>query len=232
MGSYMSRQKVLIIEDERQIARVIELELRHEGYDVHIEYDGLCGLQSVTAYAPDIILLDLMLPGLSGMEICQKVREFSSVPILMLTARDETVDKVTGLDTGANDYVTKPFAMEELLARIRALLRMKSIAPEERLLKIGLLVMDLTRHAVVYDGESIQLTKREFDLLEYLLRNQGLLLTRQQILDAVWGMDFEGDANVVDVYIRYLRGKLDDGNQSKLIHTVRGFGYRMEEQEC
>lgn len=227
----MSKQKVLIIEDERQIARVIELELSHEGYDVHIEYDGLSGLRNVAAYAPDIILLDLMLPGLDGMEVCRKVREFSAVPILMLTARDETVDKVTGLDTGANDYVTKPFAMEELLARIRALLRTKNTALEEKLLKIGPLVMDLARHTVVYAGEAVQLTKREFDLLEYLLRNQGLLLTRQQILDAVWGMDYEGDANVVDVYIRYLRGKIDDGNQSKLIHTVRGFGYRMEEQE-
>lgn len=229
--SCMSKQKVLIIEDEKQIARVIELELRHEGYDLHIEYDGLSGLQSVTVYAPDIILLDLMLPGLDGMEICRKVREFSAVPILMLTARDETVDKVAGLDTGANDYVTKPFAMEELLARIRALLRTRSIDPAEKLLKAGPLIMDLTRHAVIYDGLPVQLTKREFDLLEYFLRNQGLLLTRQQILDAVWGMDYEGDANVVDVYIRYLRGKIDDEHQSKLIHTVRGFGYRMEERE-
>lgn len=227
----MSKQKVLIIEDEKQIARVIELELCHEGYDVHIEYNGVSGLQSVNVYAPDIILLDLMLPGIDGMEICRKVREFSSVPILMLTARDETVDKVAGLDTGANDYVTKPFAMEELLARIRALLRTRSTDPAEKLLKMGSLVMDLTKHTVVYEGDSIQLTKREFDLLEFLLRNQGLLLTRQQILDAVWGMDYEGDANVVDVYIRYLRGKIDDGNRSKLIHTVRGFGYRMEEQE-
>lgn len=227
----MSRQKVLIIEDERQIARVIELELCHEGYVVHIEYDGLSGLQSVPAYAPDIILLDLMLPGMDGMEVCRKIREFSAVPILMLTARDETVDKVAGLDTGANDYVTKPFAMEELLARIRALLRARNVASAEQILGAGRLVMDLSRHTVTCAGEPVRLTRREFDLLAYLLQNRGLLLTRQQILDAVWGMDYEGDANVVDVYIRYLRGKIDDGHPGKLIHTVRGFGYRLEESE-
>ena len=227
----MSRQKVLIIEDERQIARVIELELCHEGYAVHIEYDGLSGLQSVPAYAPDIILLDLMLPGMDGMEVCRKIRGFSAVPILMLTARDETVDKVAGLDTGANDYVTKPFAMEELLARIRALLRARNAAPAEQILGAGRLVMDLNRHTVTCAGEPVRLTRREFDLLAYLLQNRDLLLTRQQILDAVWGMDYEGDANVVDVYIRYLRGKIDDGHPGKLIHTVRGFGYRLEESE-
>lgn len=225
----MSKIKILIIEDEKQIARMIELELRHEGYDVCIAYDGVTGLQSAADTAPDAILLDLMLPGLSGMEVCRRVRAFSDIPIIMLTARDETIDKVAGLDSGANDYVTKPFAMEELLARIRTVLRTHEAAAKPEQLKAGSLVMDLTRHAVSREDRPLELTRREFDLLEYFMRNKGILLSRGQILDNVWGIEYEGDANVVDVYIRYLRSKIDEGFDSRLIQTVRGFGYRMEE---
>ena len=224
-------EKILVIEDERPIARLLELALTHEGYQVHAEYDGLQGLCQVPRYEPDLILLDIMLPGMDGMEVCRKIREFSFVPILMLTSRDETADKIAGLDLGANDYITKPFDMKELLARIRAALRNRQ-EPQERLpvLAIRDLWMDVAKRVVTRTGTAVSLTKREFDLLEYLMRNRGVVLSRNQILDAVWGLTFEGEANVVDVFIRYLRAKVDDPFETSLIHTVRGFGYVLEDR--
>lgn len=228
----MAPKHILVIEDERQIARFLELELRHAGYSVSVEGDGALGLQSARRDRPDLVLLDLMLPGMDGFEVCSKLREFSLVPILMLTAKDATEDKVSGLDCGADDYITKPFEMEELLARIRAAFRRKESGGDTlQILTISDLSLDAARRTVRRGDSDIALTKREFDLLEYLLRNSGLVLTREQILNAVWGMEYGGDANVVDVYIRYLRSKLDEPFPIKLIHTVRGVGYTLEVRE-
>ena len=225
------KKKILIIEDEKALARLLDLALTHEGYETKSEYDGDRGFEDVSRYEPDLILLDLMLPGMDGIEICRKVREFSFVPILMLTARGETVDKVTGLDCGANDYMTKPFEMDELLARIRATLRPSENSAEQfEILAVKDLWMDLRHHVVKRSETVISLTKREFDLLEYLMKNRGIVLTREQILERVWGLDYEGEANVVDVYIRYLRSKIDEPFEPKLIHTVRGFGYALSDK--
>ena len=199
----MSPIRILIVEDEKQIARFLELELQHEGYTVDIVYDGRDGLRAVEQSEPDLVLLDVMLPGINGMELCRRIRQFSEVPIIMLTAKDETTDKVMGLDLGANDYMTKPFEIEELLARIRAALRKKDFSPKQgKKLMIGDLTMDISKHHVIRKNEVIDLTKREYDLLEYLMRNRDIVLSREQILENVWGFDYMGDTNVVDVYIR------------------------------
>lgn len=227
----MPETKILIIEDEKQIARIIELQLKHNNYDVKVEYDGIKGLNNVPVYDPDLILLDIMLPGLNGLEVCKRIREYSTAPIIMLTAKDQTIDKVSGLDIGANDYITKPFETNELLARIRAALRTtRRNSNDAQLLVLGDLSLDLTRHFVKRSDKQISLTKKEYDLLEYLLKNNGLVLSREQILNNVWNFDYEGEANVVDVYIRYLRSKIDDDFEPKLIHTVRGFGYVLEDK--
>jgi DNA-binding response OmpR family regulator len=223
---------ILIIEDEKQIARFLELELKHEGYAVEIEYDGRGGLNRVEEKELGLVLLDIMLPGINGMEVCRRIRQFSEVPVIMLTARDETTDKVMGLDIGANDYVTKPFEIEELLARIRAVLRNKNHSGQlKKNLAAGDLKMDMEKRQVSRGNENIDLTKKEYDLLEYLLRNKGIVLTRDQILENVWGYDYAGDTNVVDVYIRYLRSKMDDEHDTRLIQTVRGVGYILREEK-
>lgn len=228
----MPSYKILIIEDEKQIARFIELELKHEGYDVYVCYDGKEGLKKVEEIHPDLILLDIMLPGINGIEICRKIRQHSNVPIIMVTAKDDIPDRVMGLDSGADDYVTKPFAIEELLARIRAALRKsKQLNIIREILTIADLTIDTSKRIVKRADKIIELTKREYDLLEYLVRNKGIVLTREQILENVWGYSYMGDTNVVDVYIRYLRSKVDDGFKTKLIHTVRGVGYKCEERE-
>ncbi|MBP1759216.1 MAG: two component transcriptional regulator, winged helix family [Firmicutes bacterium] len=225
----MNKTKILIIEDEKPIARFLELELSHEGYRVDIAYDGRIGLEKAVADNEySLILLDIMLPGINGIEVLRRIRQTISTPIIMLTALDEITDKVLGLDTGADDYITKPFVIEELLARIRAALRKNGLSKDdESLLKISDLELDIARHEAKRANQAIELTKREYDLLEYLLRNEGLALTRNQIIDKVWGFDYIGDTNVVDVYIRYLRSKIDDGYDKKLIQTIRGVGYRI-----
>jgi len=226
----MNAYKILIIEDEQQIARYMQLELRHEGYLVETEYDGRDGLRRIQEAEPDLVLLDVMLPGMDGMEICKRVRQFSQVAIIMLTSRDQTADKVMGLDLGADDYVSKLADIEELLARIRAVLRnKKNQAKQLKKLAIGDLLMDNARHTVARADKSLDLTKREYDLLEYLLINQDIVLSREQIMDNVWGYDFMGDTNIVDVYVRYLRGKMDEPFPKKLLHTVRGVGYTIKE---
>lgn len=228
---YMENDLILIIEDERQIARFIELELLHEGYSVEVRYDGKEGLERIKENTPDLILLDLMLPQMSGFEICEKARLFSDVPIIMLTAKDEISDKVKGLDFGANDYITKPFVIEELLARIRVQLRKKGLTSKDTdILEIEDLSMDISSHEVKRGCDIIDLTRREYDLLEYMIKNKGIVLTRDQLLENVWGFDFMGDTNVVDVYIRYLRSKIDDSHSRKLIHTIRGVGYMLKEE--
>jgi two-component system response regulator ArlR len=223
----MNETKILIIEDEKQIARFLELELLHEGYMVDIARDGRAGLEKAVAdegYA--LILLDIMLPKINGIEVLRRIRQSLSTPIIMLTARDEVTDKVMGFDTGADDYVTKPFVIEELLARIRAALRKNGLNKKDvSVLKISDLELDIARHETKRASQTIDLTKKEYDLLEYLLRNKGLALTRNQILEKVWGFEFAGDTNIVDVYIRYLRSKIDDDYEKKLIQTIRGVGY-------
>ena len=226
----MNAYKILIIEDEQQIARYMQLELRHEGYLVETEYDGRDGLRRIQEAEPDLVLLDVMLPGMDGMEICRRVRQFSQVAIIMLTSRDQTVDKVMGLDLGADDYVSKLADIEELLARIRAVLRnKKSQAKQLKTLVIGDLLMDNARHTVTRADKSLNLTKREYNLLEYLLINQNIVSSREQILENVWGYDFIGDTNIVDVYVRYLRSKMDEPFPQKLLHTIRGVGYTIKE---
>ena len=222
-------EKILIVEDEEKLARFVELELRHEGYRVDKAADGRTGLDKAEGGEYDLILLDIMLPGLSGMEVLRRLRKNSQVPVILLTARDSVTDKVMGLDTGADDYVTKPFEIEELLARIRAALRKRVKETDSGLLKVGELTLDPERYHAEYAGEPIELTAREFSLLNMLMENESIVLTRQTLLDKVWGYQYVGETNVVDVYIRYLRGKIDDAFGVKLIHTVRGVGYTLRE---
>ncbi|KUO78460.1 MAG: PhoB family transcriptional regulator, partial [Desulfosporosinus sp. BRH_c37] len=192
-------------------------------------FDGRTGLELAETGEFDLVLLDVMLPQLNGMEVLRRIRRTSSVPIIMLTARDSVVDKVSGLDSGASDYITKPFAIEELLARIRTALR-KTIQ-EDVVLSSSDLLLDTSRHTVTVKGTPIDLTKREFDLLHYLLKNKGLVVSREALLENVWGYDFTGETNAVDVYVRFLRGKIDEVFDIKLIHTVRGVGYVIKDEK-
>ncbi|MDY4417245.1 response regulator transcription factor [Selenomonas sp.] len=219
--------RIFIVEDERRIARFLQIELEHEGYETATEDNGQRAFERIGQEKFDLVLLDVMLPDLDGFEVCRKVREFSNVPIIMLTAKDELEDKVTGLDLGADDYITKPFAIQELMARIRAALRKhtETDGPEGERLTCKNLVLYPSRYEVTVNGEEIHLTKKEYSLLEYLLRNKRNVLTRDQILQEVWGYDYAGDTNVVDVYIRYLRAKIDERFGDKYIYTVRGVGY-------
>ncbi len=222
----MENNKVLIIEDETKLARFIELELKHEGYQVFVAYDGRSGYDMFYEVEPDIVLLDLMLPQLNGLEVCRRIRKNSKTPIIMLTAKSETMDKVVGLDNGADDYITKPFAIEELFARMRAALRrLKNKNEEDKILYLKNLTIDISKRVVKFDDTEIELTKREFELLVFLIQNKNIVVTRDQILNQVWGYDYIGETNVVDVYIRYLRTKIDDRFNVKFIHTIRGVGY-------
>ena len=225
-------ERILLVEDEEKLARMVELELTYEGYGVEKAPDGRAGLELALSGQFDLVLLDIMLPRMSGMEVLRRLRKESQVPVIMLTARDSVVDKVSGLDSGADDYITKPFAIEELLARIRAALRKRGSGerPEEPLLSAGPLTMDVERHTVAVSGTPVELTRREFDLLHHLLENKGRVLSREALLDSVWGFDFVGETNSVDVYIRFLRSKIDEAFDIKLIHTVRGVGYVIREE--
>lgn len=225
---------ILIVEDEPKISRFTQLELEHEGFRTSIEGNGRRAYERIIQEDYDVVLLDVMLPEMDGFEICQKVRELSDVPIIMLTARDDIEDKVNGLDIGADDYITKPFAIKELLARIRLILRRKSVAQEKEeprgeVLQVKNLKIIPAQYEVIVGNTKVSLTKKEYDLLEYLVRNKRVVLTREQILSNVWGYDYAGDTNVVDVYIRYLRSKLDDKFGEKYIHTMRGIGYVVKE---
>ena len=222
---------ILVVEDEEKIGRFLELELMHEGYRVMKAVTGREGLEKAESGQADLMVLDVMLPELNGFEVLRRLRKSSDMPVIMLTARDEVMDKVAGLDGGADDYMTKPFAIEELLARIRAALRNKSGQGGQSLpLAAGPLVMDVDKHQVTVRGQGVELTKKEFDLLRCLLENKDRVLSREALLDAVWGFDFVGETNSVDVYIRFLRSKLDDAFGLKLIHTVRGVGYVIKEE--
>jgi two-component system, OmpR family, response regulator ArlR len=220
------RYTILVVEDDAQIARVLQLELEHDGYVVDLARDGLSGLEKALK-EPDLIILDLMLPRMDGLEVTKRVRAKSRTPIIMLTAKDRIPDRVAGLDIGADDYVTKPFSVEELLARVRARLRERN--PTENIIHHKDIVMDRDRHEVERGGKAIHLTAKEYALLEYLLLHRNKVHTRDELFNGVWGSDFLGDSNLIDVYVRYLRAKIDDGFDDKLITTVRGVGYTLKD---
>ena len=217
--------KILLVEDEKLMSMFVEMELDHEGYKVDVAYDGQEALRISQRYDYDLVLLDVMIPGLNGIEVCKEIRQFSQVPIIMLTAKSDISDKVLGLDVGANDYLTKPFAIEELLARIRVYQRNKFTSNNTDQIKVKDIIMDNKAHKVTRSGVAIELTKKEYDLLEILLINKNVVLTRAQLIEKVWGYDYMGDTNVVDVFIKYLRNKIDDGFEDKFISTIRGVGY-------
>jgi two-component system response regulator MprA len=220
---------VLVVDDDSRIASALRRALIYEGYQVEVAPDGQLALQRARERMPDLAILDVMLPGLDGIEVCRRLRAEGDVPILMLTARDGTADRVKGLDSGADDYLVKPFAYEELLARVRALLRRRG--PRQRkVLRYADLSMDIGMHEVKRGEERISLTAKEFDLLQHFLRNPNQVLRREQLLDAVWGYDFGATSNVVDVYVGYLRTKLENGSRPRLLQTVRGVGYVLREE--
>lgn len=230
----MVKERILIIEDEENIARVLQLELEFEGYEIGIAYTGSDGLIQYREQQWDLVLLDLMLPGLNGLDVLRRIRATEArTPVILLTAKNDVEDKVAGLDLGANDYVTKPFEIEELLARIRSALRFsggEERKKDEHLYEFsGLSLHEQTRD-VSRDGHQIELTPREFDLLLHFLKHPNQVLTRDQLLDAVWGFDYYGDTNVVDVYIRYVRQKIELPGACTLIQTVRGVGYVLKEK--
>ena len=231
----MPDKKILIIEDEYNIARFLQLELEHEGYEVGISHDGREGLDKACSDYFDLLILDVMLPSLNGVEVLRRLRQKSDMPVVMLTAKDQMNDKILVLDIGADDYMTKPFAIEELLARIRVIFKRvdnyKASKPQnDSILRIKGVNLDIERYTVTYKEKNIDLTKREFELLKYMMQNKNLVITREMILAKVWGYEYMGDTNVVDVYIRYLRSKIDDQFGIKLIHTIRGVGYQIKDE--
>ena len=224
--------RVLVVEDEESFSDALSYMLRREGFDAAVAGTGPDAIAEFDRGGADIVLLDLMLPGLSGTEVCRQLRARSNVPIIMLTAKDSEVDKVVGLELGADDYVTKPYSARELVARIRAVLRRRgeaAEAPGEGVLEAGPVRMDVERHVVAVDGETVALPLKEFDLLEFLLRNTGRVLTRGQLIDRVWGADYVGDTKTLDVHVKRLRAKLEpDPANPKYLLTVRGRGYTLE----
>lgn len=226
---FVRMRKVLLIEDERNLSRFIELELRHESFSVTVAYDGEAGLHLAMAEDWDVILLDLMLPGMDGMEVCRRLRALKKTPIIMITARDSVTDRVTGLDCGADDYIPKPFAMEELLARIRVIFRRldDTMGGAAAQLAFQDLSVNLESRIVMKGNAEIELTKREFDLLVAFMENMNRVLNRETLLDKVWGFESTVDTNVVDVYVRYLRNKIDSPGEPSCIQTIRGIGYVM-----
>lgn len=227
----MEQPTILIVEDEEKLSRVLQLELEFENYKTEIANNGKDALALMEANDWDLVLLDIMIPELSGLEVLRRIRRTDqNTPIILLTARDAVHDKVSGLDLGANDYVTKPFQIEELLARIRVHLRKPVEKKQKRNeLSVGDLFVDLDAHEVKRDGQLIDLTPREYDLLVCLLKNKNIVLTREQLIEQVWGYDYYGETNVVDVYIRYLRQKVDKGFSEAYIQTVRGVGYTIKD---
>ncbi|RJE90182.1 DNA-binding response regulator [Paenibacillus sp. 1011MAR3C5] len=230
-------ERILVVEDEAGIARILQLELEHEGYTVGVAHDGRKGYEMASSGEWQLVLLDVMLPEMSGIEVLRLIRQAGNpVPIILLTARDTVPDKVSGFEHGANDYITKPFAVEELLARVRNILRIFQQYPKEAegsdLIKLGDLTIELRTRKVFRKDLLIELTPREFELLVYLVENRNEEKSREDILSEVWGYDFIGETNLVDVYIRYLRQKLDKGYRHKLIHTVRGVGYMIKEPDA
>jgi DNA-binding response OmpR family regulator len=225
----MTAQHILLVEDEIKLARFIELELQSEGYRVTVAHDGMSGLSLVRESEPDLAILDWMMPGLTGVELCRRLRSTGiKIPVILLTAKDEVGDRVTGLDAGADDYLVKPFSIEELLARIRAHLR-RTQETDTDLLQFEDLSLNRRTREVHRGQRSIDLTAKEFDLLQYLMSHPRQVFTREQILENIWGYDFLGDSNIIEVYVRYLRLKLEHDSEKRLIHTARGVGYSLRE---
>lgn len=224
------RDHILIIEDEEPILQFLQRGLTYEGYSVETAPDGREGLVRARMRPPSLVILDWMLPGLDGLEVCQRLRAAGNVPILMLTAKDTVADRVEGLDAGADDYLVKPFEFDELLARIRALLRRSKPEGVPEVLTFSDLKLDTGTHQVFRSAREIQLTAKEFDLLEIFMRHPRQVLTRDVIYDRVWGYDFGGESNIIEVYVRYLRQKTEMADEPRLIHTVRGVGYVLREQ--
>jgi two-component system OmpR family response regulator len=230
----MTGSKILVVEDDPNLLSTLKYNLQQEGYDVTTAVDGVKAIETARSGKPELIILDVMLPKLSGFEVCRILRQDMIVPILMLTAKTEETDKVVGLEIGADDYVTKPFSMRELLARVRAMLRRAKMAEpetanENTLLKINDLEIDPARHRATLSGTTLELTPKEFDLLAFLARNKGFVFNREQLLERVWGYDYAGDTRTVDVHIRWLRQKIEtDPQKPGYLVTVRGTGYKME----
>jgi len=221
---------VLVVEDERRLAQLVRRVLEEEGHTVDVAHDGEEGLQMALEGTHDVIVLDIMLPLINGLDVCKSLRSNRmDTPVLLLTALDGVDDRVRGLDAGADDYLPKPFAFQELMARLRALSRRRVQPRDPQELTVDDLTLDLRRRRALRDGRQIELSPKEFSLLEFLMRNQGRVVTRTQILDHLWGYDFATDSNLVDVYVAYLRRKVDKGNNAKLIRTVRGVGYALGE---
>lgn len=222
-------EKILLVEDDTKIARFVELELTHEGYEVEKAFDGRQGLELAESGSFDLVLLDIMLPGLNGLEVLRRLRRSSDMPVIMLTARDAVMDKVSGLDSGADDYITKPFAIEELLARIRVAFKKRGGQKQTRKFTVKGVTMDTDRHEVTYNGEIVELNHREYELVRILMENKNIVLNRERLLDSVCGYDYMGETNIIDVYVRHIRSKLDDRFGIKFITTVRGVGYAVKE---
>jgi len=234
--------KILVVEDEAKIARFVELELTHEGYEVDKVDNGRSAVEQALENDYDLVLLDILLPQLNGMEVLRRIRKEKDVPVILLTARDAVMDKVAGLDAGADDYITKPFAIEELLARIRVALKRREVQastpvpegqavvePDRHVLSAHGVTLDVERHEVVANGEPIELTNREFEVLKALMENLNIVMSRERLAQLACGYDFVGETNIIDVYIRHLRSKIDDRYGIKLITTVRGVGYVIRE---
>lgn len=224
-------QTILIVEDEERLAEFLELELKHEGYAVEMEYDGRLGLEKALHQDFDIILLDLMLPGLNGIEVCRRLRTTKDTPIIMLTAKDSVMDRVMGLDNGADDYLSKPFAIEELLARMRVIFKRQErlTANQTISLKFKNLVLDVESRLLTKENETIELTNKEFELLSFFMKNINRVLTRDMLLEQIWSYDTTVETNVIDVYVRHLRNKLHTNEKEPYIQTVRGVGYVMRD---
>ena len=222
-------EHILVIEDEQKIADFLRRGLTYEGFKVEMCLDGESGLKAARDTPPDLVILDWMLPGLDGLEVCRRLRAGGSVPILMLTAKDSVADRVKGLDSGADDYVVKPFAFEELIARVRALLR-RSHSTEETVLRFADLTLNVSTREVTRGNRKIELTTKEFDLLHFFMRHPRQVMTREMLYDRIWGYDFGGESNILEVYIRYLRSKLEASDEARLIQTVRGVGYALREE--
>lgn len=227
----MTGERILLIEDEARISQFIERALIYEGYRVNVARDGQVGLSIARDTPPDLVVLDWMLPGLDGLEVCKRLRAASNVPILMLTAKDETKDRVMGLDSGADDYLVKPFSVDELMARVRALFRRSTPNSRPEVLHFSDLSLDTGTHRAYRGERAIDLTAKEYELLELFMRNPRQVLTRDVIFDRVWGYDFGGESNIIEVYVRYLRQKTEQNGEARLVHTVRGVGYVLREEE-
>ena len=226
----MSSERILVIEDEARIAQFVERGLIYEGYRVNVARDGIAGLAIARDNPPDLVILDWMLPELDGLEVCKRLRAASDVPILMLTAKDDVSDRVTALDTGADDYLVKPFSVDELMARVRALFRRSTPTSRPEILRFDDLTLDTGTHRAHRGERAIDLTAKEYELLELFMRNPRQVLTRDVIFDRVWGYDFGGESNIIEVYVRYLRQKTESETENRLIHTVRGVGYILREE--